>query len=227
MEKLRKIEKGRPGSACPEGHLVSNTEFTEKPICTASRQYQKLKIEQFEKMNLSVQAFKEKYNELVKKACICNDLAEAPLIKHAVGNNGVKRFTAICPGPNLAYFSKISTLREMVDHIYGRLNLLNNTYRPNMFIKELKMYVEYFIKEAKKHIVEPSEKQIAYLNEFKQNLMDGIEYYFDLFPQMFQESEDYRERAIEELQMFKKKIEEFISDHSHIFSANPPELVPA
>ena len=227
MEKQRKIASGSPGSACPKGHLVSNTEFTAQPICTASRQYQKLKIEQLEQLNLSAQAFKEKYDILVKKACICNDLAEAPMIKHNVSKNGVKRFTAICPGPNLAYFSKISTLREMADHIYGRVNLLNQTYRPNMFIKELKMYVEYFMKEVQKHKIEPTELKISYLNEFKSNLSDGIDYYFQLFPKMLKETEEYRETALFELKQFKKKLEEFILEHAHIFQITAPALIPA
>jgi hypothetical protein len=222
LEKQRKISIGHPGSACPKGYLVSNTEFTEQPICTASRQYQKLKIEQLEKLNLSAQAFREKFNNLVKKACICNDLAEAPLIKHNIFKSAQTRFTAVCPGPNLAYFSKISTLREMVDHIYGRINLLNKTYRPNMFIKELKMYVEYFIKEVQKYTIEPTEMKIAYLNEFKRNLFDGIEYYFKLFPQMIKESEEYRQRALEELKELKQKIEMFIEEHKQFFSEAPP-----
>ena len=37
----------------------------------------------------------------------------------------------------------------MVDHIYGRLNILNDACRPNMFIKELKLNIEFFIKDAK------------------------------------------------------------------------------
>jgi hypothetical protein len=37
---------GPPGSRCPKGYLVSNTEFTATPICTASRAYQRRKLEQ-------------------------------------------------------------------------------------------------------------------------------------------------------------------------------------
>lgn len=43
---LRRIAQDRPGSNCPKGHLVANTEFTAQPICTASRAYQRRKIEQ-------------------------------------------------------------------------------------------------------------------------------------------------------------------------------------
>lgn len=227
LEKQRRIENNRPGSACPKGYLVSNTEFTDIPICSASRQYQKLKIEQLENLNLNPAVFQRKYDELVQKACICNDLAESPLINHHIEKKGIQRFTAVCPGPNMAYFSKIVSLKEMADHIYGRINLLNKTYRPNMFIKELKMYVDYFKKEVQKHAIEPTEKQIAYFNEFKQNLLEGIGYYFELFPQMIEETEEYRQRAITELREFKQKIEDFLAVHKSIFSPQLDCLVPA
>lgn len=225
-EKQRRADRGRPGSACPKGHLVSNTEFTEKAICTASRQYQKLKIEQLETLSLSDEAFQQEYDAIVKKACICNDLAESPRINHDITKKGVGQFTAVCPGPNMAYFTRIVPLKEMVGHIYGRLNLLNTTYRQNMFIKELQMYVEYFKKEVEKQAIEPTEHQIAYFNEFKANLMEGIEYYRELFPQMIEETKEYRQRALGELEQFKQKIEQFIAQHRHIFRDSFPNLAP-
>lgn len=222
MEKERKVELGKPGSACPKGHLVSNTEFTEAPICTASRQYQKLKIEQLEKLNLSLNALKSKIDDVTKKACICHQLGDSALIKNKVETR-TATFPAICPGPNLAYFSKVVTLKEMVDHIYGRINLLNSTYRPNMFIKELKLYLDYFTKEVKKTL-EPTDKQIAYLNEFKNNLLDGIEYYKTLFPKMTLETESYRQKALHELAEFKANLEKFVCEYSQIFGEHLPKL---
>lgn len=226
LERVRRIEAGRPGSPCPKGYLVSDAEFSKQPICTASRQYQKSKIEQLKKLNLSSEAFQKIYGKIVQKACICTDLSESPRINYSIGKKGAKHFTAVCPGPNLAYFSRIVPLKEMVNHIYGRINLLNATYRPNMFIKELKMYVDYFKSEIRKHAIEPTEKQIEYFNEFKKNLMDGIEYYRRLFPQMVEETQEYRQRALEELRQFKEKIENCIAAHSHIFGNHLPRFVP-
>jgi len=226
LEKERRVDIGRPGSACPKGHLVSNTEFTEKPICLASRQYQKLKIEQLESLKLSAAAFKAKYAFIVKKACICSDLAESPRINHGIELKGFGRFTAICPGPNMAYYSKTSTLREMVSHIYGRGNVLNGLYRPNMFIKELIMYVDYFKNEIKEHAIEPTKKQITYFNEFKDNMMDGIKYYQDLFPKMVEETQEYRQKTLDELQFFKKKLEKLMSNNMNIFGKPVPLLTP-
>ena len=48
---------------------------------------------------------------------------------------------SICPGPNLAYFSGKYSLKEMVQHIYGYKSVLNNVMRPNMFVKELSLYL--------------------------------------------------------------------------------------
>ncbi|MFO7846620.1 MAG: hypothetical protein R6V27_08665 [Balneolaceae bacterium] len=47
------VEKGKPGSKCPKGFLVSNTEFTENPICTASAEYQILKINSIDESDLT------------------------------------------------------------------------------------------------------------------------------------------------------------------------------
>jgi hypothetical protein len=52
---------------------------------------------------------------------------------------------AICPGPNLAYFSRKLSLHDMVDHIYGRKNVIERNDRPHMFVKELRLYLKYFM----------------------------------------------------------------------------------
>ncbi|MCA9401321.1 MAG: hypothetical protein KC713_06815, partial [Candidatus Omnitrophica bacterium] len=176
LEKERRAQNNKPGSPCPKGHLVSNTEFTEKPICTASRQYQKLKVEQLEGQNLPRDEFNRAFEKVITKACICNDLGEAVLIKNHIDEGRKKRFSAICPGPNIAYFSKIASLQEMIGHIYGRLNLLNNQYRPNMMIKELHLYIEYFKKEVKGCYEDLTEKNKEYVNRFYTNMLDGIDY---------------------------------------------------
>lgn len=223
-EKNRKIELGRPGSPCPKGHIVSNTEFTKEPVCTASRLYQKLKLDHLAKLNLKLEDYKKQFEAVVRKACICNDLGEGALIKNRIHKNG-KRFSAVCPGPNLAYFSKIVTLKEMVDHIYGRLNILNDAYRPNMFIKELKLNIEFFIKDAKKSLPSPTPKQLVYIEEFRTNLLSGISYYRDLFPKMVAESEEYRGRALNELENLRAELEDFAKSYRAILTSSQPQLI--
>ena len=117
------------------------------------------------------------------------------------------------------------TLSEMIGHIYGRLNLLEGVERPNMFIKELQLNVEYFVKEVKKIAPAPSPKQIEYVNEFKKNLLEGIEYYRELFPRIIEETEEYRARTLAQLQEFKERLESFMAEHAAIFSK--PALVAA
>jgi hypothetical protein len=219
-EKQRRYEAGRPGSSCPKGHLAANTEFTEKPICTASRLYQKLKLDTFTQEHLSDEERQQKIEQVVRKACICNDLGEGVLIKNEVPAKS-KRFSAVCPGPNLAYFSKIVSLKEIVGHIYGRLSILNSTYRPNMFIKELGLYVDYLVREVKKALPQINEKQVQYFAEFKENLLKGMAYYQDLFPKMLAESQEYHRKALEELERIQLRLEQFAQDHRQIFSSSP------
>ena len=109
----------------------------------------------------------------------------------------------------------------MVDHIYGRINLLNPGYRPNMFNKELKINIDFLVREIKKMLPCPTPKQIQYLNEFRSNLLDGIEYYQKLFPQMALETQEYRQRALEDLNLLKVRLEEFVTTYSSIFKLSP------
>jgi len=218
------VMRGRPGSACPKGHLVSNTEFTETPICTASRQYQKLKLEELTAQNLDEASYKRRFDAIIAKACICHDLGQPALTTNQIETR-VPGFTAVCPGPNLAYFSKISTLKEMVDHIYGRTNLLNSTPRPNMFIKELGMYLDYLKKDISKSLECMNEQKIKYFTEFKNNLLDGIEYYRKLFPQMTEESLEYRTQTLNELEACHQRLLGIMEEFSPAFKATIPALV--
>jgi len=221
IEKNQKVMRGRPGSACPKSYLVSNTEFTDQPICTASRQYQKLKIDQLNSLSLDEQEYKKRFEAVVVKACICHDLSQPAIVINAIETK-VPGFTAVCPGPNLAYFSKIATLKEMTDHIYGRINLLNDTPRPNMFIKELGMYVDYLRKDINKSLESMSEQKIKYFTEFKNNLLEGIEYYRELFPQMMEESLEYRTKTLNDLEDCHQRLLALVEELSPAFNAPIP-----
>jgi hypothetical protein len=87
---------------------------------------------------------------------------------------------AICPGPNLAYFSGTFSLKQMVDHIYGRINILNNVPRPNMFLNELNLYVDHLKKEIEKNLSTLNSNKIRYLKNFQANLLEGVNYYRQL-----------------------------------------------
>ncbi len=204
----KRVAQGQPGSACPRGHLRFNTEFTERPICLGSRQYQKLKLEQLEG---SPDPDKQrKIDDVVSKTCICFDLGASALIKNNILTTTKELTPAICPGPNLAFFSKVMSLKEMVGHIYGRAHMLNNKYRPHMFIKELDIYINNFVEQLAHCKCALSEIQHALLKEFKTNMLEGIAYYEKLFGEELSFPEEEKKRIFGELKILKEKIESFI-----------------
>ncbi len=182
--RIERILKGKPGSPCTKKFLVSNTEFTKEPICTASREYQKLKIEQLGGQSLPEEQFKKLYNDVVEKVCLCQGLCTSAYIKNDILKAKENKAVAICPGPNTAYFSKIYSLDEMVKHIYGKINLLSQTQRPHIFINELKLYVDYLKKDLEKSVFNYSEKSIKRLQNFKAELLNGIDYYRSILPEI-------------------------------------------
>lgn len=182
-EKLQRIKNGKPGSPCSEKHLVSNTEFTKEPICTASHKYQKLKIAQLQSMELPEKEYQKLLAGVLDKECLCVGLSNAatnnykqPLVKNLSA-------VTICPGPNIAHFSKVVSLQTMTDHIYGRENIMENASRPNMFIAELSLYLKYLEEQlVNEPPAEPDAKRKKYYFEFFRNLEQGILYYTCLPP---------------------------------------------
>lgn len=187
QERLNRIAKGKPGSPCTEKHLVSNTEFTKEPICTASHSYQSKKIAQLDTLNLSTEEYQRRYDHVVSKECLCVGLSNSAINKY--GLPPIKKLTAvtICPGPNIAYFNALSTLQEMADHIYGRAPILLNANRPHMFIKELDLNIQYF----SELLESADEKSISNAYKYGDKLLEGISYYKGLADSI-EEKEDER-----------------------------------
>lgn len=143
VEKEARIVKGAPGSPCPKQYASLDTEFTDKAICTASREYQQLKIDQLDHLGLSESEYKAKYDAIVEKSCICVGLGTSSLLANDLNHRAEGAGVSVCPGPNLVYFTKEVSLPEMVGHIYGKNNVIERTDRPHMFVKELSIYVDY------------------------------------------------------------------------------------
>ncbi len=208
--KLGLAEKGRPGSSCPKKFLVFNTEFTDKKICTASREYQYYKLKELEEKDLTFEQKKKEEEKIIAKECLCIGLANSTKDIHHIENNYNNDGTSVCPGPNLAYFSRVMTLKEMVDHIYGKINVITNKNRPNVFIKELNLYVDYLKTKIDDMGNDYSDKQIAYIKKFQNNLVDGIEYYKNLFEEVKHKFEDVREDALNELENVEKLLKDLL-----------------
>ena len=177
----KRLEQNRPGSPCTKKYLCTNTEFTEKPICTASREYQHLKLKQLASAGLPEQEYEQAYQTVVEKICLCEGLCASTYIKYDMLKPRENKAVAICPGPNLAYFSRSYSLEEMVKHIYGKTNLLEKIRRPHMFVKELDLYIEYLQRDLQSQLKELSDKKRKQLNKFKLQLQEGIGYYQALF----------------------------------------------
>ena len=181
IEKQALINKGKPGSSCPKEFVKLNTELNKKGLCTASRAYQHLKIKDLNSKDLSPQVYQKEYNKIVEKSCICVGLGTSAMIAYGIDTKEVGPGVSVCPGPNMAYYTQTNTLKEMIDHIYGRINILQRKDRPNMFVKELQLYIDYLKDKIAENRIAPTPKQTNYLNRFADNLMDGISYYNGLF----------------------------------------------
>ncbi len=211
QQRLKRIEKNKPGSPCYRKHLASNTEFTKKPICTASRKYQKLKIKELEKSDLSEVVKNNKINEVLSKDCLCEGLSTVSLLKNNLPTQYKQKAVTICPGPNLRYFSSVFSLKEMVGHIYGRNSILNTVNRSHMFMNELKMYVDYLKNEIEKEVNLSDIRRLKYLQTFQTNLLNGIKYYTRLLPQFNEESAEWKKKMRSEMEEIKKSVNEFYS----------------
>ncbi len=182
VEKAALIEKGRPGSSCPKKFVALNKDFTENGICTASRQYQHLKLQELDKVeNLTKNEYSKLYDAIVEKSCTCVGLGTSALLKYNLDTKTEGEGVSICPGPNMAYFSKKLNLSEMIDHIYGRTNVIERKDRPHMFIKELGIYLKYLEEKISELQAPINRKQKKYLDTFSSNLKEGINYYISLF----------------------------------------------
>jgi hypothetical protein len=199
-EKEVLINKGRPGSSCPKKFVALNKEFKEKGICTASREYQHLKIKDLDNQELSAQEYQNQFNKIIEKSCTCVGLGTSALLAYGLDTKTEGEGVSICPGPNMAYYSKVMTLKNMTDHIYGRDNMITRTDRPNLFVKELHIYIEYLnnkLNEAKSNF---SKKEEKYLTTFTENMKEGIAYYNDLFMNLKNVFTDAKETVLIELE---------------------------
>ncbi|KUF43190.1 hypothetical protein HX017_04915 [Myroides marinus] len=181
--KADRISKNKAGSSCPRKYLALNKSHDNEGLCTASRKYQTIELETLmsQKETMSSEEYNQKYSQITEKACLCIGLANASYLDLNLPIKGEAQGVAICPGPNIAYFTKEVSLKRMVNHIYGRDNVIETSERPHFFIKELRMYLDHYKKEKEVIALEQSAVKSKKLLKTKENLLAGISYYKTLF----------------------------------------------
>lgn len=207
QQRIERIEAGRPGSPCFKKYLATNTEFTKKPICTASRKYQALKVKQLRETIDNDQEFEQARDEVFEKECLCEGLGTTALLTKGINPVTKLKAVSICPGPNLAFFSDTFTLEQMVGHIYGKHDLLNAVQRPHMFVNELKIYMDYFSDtlEPTTDDATNTKGNVQKAIKFANNLVSSTEYYQGLFAHFLRSSVD---------ESVKKTIRELTNMHA-------------
>ncbi|MAU37682.1 MAG: hypothetical protein CMD14_10010 [Flavobacteriales bacterium] len=208
IERFQKIEEGKPGSSCPRKFLALSNEYGTEGVCTASRLYQKNKIEE---RGIS--------NDITEKTCLCMGLAATAVINYQVDTRESKG-VSICPGPNMAYFSKQLSLSEMVNHIYNDVKEVVRTDRPNMFINELVMYIKYFAEKIEEHKKNWNKASAKKLTTFANNMHEGINYYQKMFNSIGHTFIDTKESITDSLNDAMKRIKEMREEISILILEN-------
>ncbi len=206
--KLNRIAKESPGSSCPRKYLALDRSYFSDGSCTAARKHQKVALNQLneEKTNLSKEEYSSKLQKITEKSCLCIGLANASFLEQNLPIKGEAQGVVVCPGPNIAYFSKEASLQEMVEHIYGRANLIETKDRPNFLIKELGMYITHFKNEKMDYEKDPTNQKLKKLNKLRDNLIEGIEYYKNLFANDHQYFVIENEKIQTQLNTFEKEL---------------------
>lgn len=207
IKKMRLIAEGKPGSNCPNGNAAVHKDEKGKPICTASRRYQKKALEELNLQILDPETYEKKFKAITEPACICNSLTTSAMHVHGIEPSKAQGpEVAVCPGPAMAYFSEKVSLKRMVNHIYGRENIIKHTNRPNMFVKELSLYVDY-LKQQFREASEPlGKKQAMYFKKYQRNILKGIEYYKSLASEFKGKFESVKANFTADIEKFEAEI---------------------
>lgn len=208
IQRLKRIEKNRAGSPCYKKFLSFNTEFTDKPICTASRQYQNLKIQQLQSSELNDKRKEIEIAKVLEKECLCEGLGASAILKNEGELSHKLDAVSICPGPNLFFFKETYKLSEMVDHIYGRFSVLNKVSRPHVFVNEAQLYIDYLKKEIESQLDGMTAKQQSYYQGFKDNLEKGLNYYTGLLTSIKESSKNAMESVLDQIEQLKDKLQQ-------------------
>ena len=199
--RLRRIAEGKPGANCPKRYARTNTEFTAMPVCLSSREYVKRKLEHLPTEGFSPEQLAFVTETILGRLCVCHELSGSVIAIHDIHPSVTP---LVCPGPNIADFSRTASLDEMVAHIYDRGSIMTRSDRPHTFLRELALYAEYLRKQLGLLALQLCNSTLRYLQEFKENLLAGVRYYAELagkgvdgLPETFAADLDCLRREIE------------------------------
>lgn len=192
-----KIRQGVPGTSCPKGYLkLTPSPYSDSPICIASRAYQKPRLEALEQEEWTDEQRESIKNSILQKACLCRDLAGGVTLMTGIDPDGIP---AVCCGPNIEHFKRIATLEELTSHIYGRISILLHSERPNLFVREMKINIQYLREEIDNYMLKLSSRTVDYFEKFRGNLLGAIDHYRNLAEEYIQEHRDSFQTDLDQL----------------------------
>lgn len=202
--KNQRIAHGKAGSSCPKKYLALSKEYQNEGTCSASKKYQDQKIEELNaiKSELPKDVYLKKMTSITEKSCLCVGLANSSHLELNIPIKGQSQGVVVCPGPNLAYFTQEVSLKNMVNHIYGYSSVEITSNRPNMFLKELELYVNY-LKKQFDEVTDFQASQLKKLELFKNNLIEGINYYKTLFEENYVVN---KQKIVNDLEQYKTQL---------------------
>ncbi len=196
--RLKRNQAGKPGTTCPKGYARLNTEVGGLPLCTASRQFIKAKLK-----DDSVDP--QLRDELLARSCICHELGTSAYVSKGLPSPSP---AAVCPGPNIKYFSRQLSLEELVDHIYGRLSVMDDKKRPHMFIEEARQYLGLFARVDSELWLKEQFGTVRFKEAFATNFLAGLSYYQQLAGQFLEQA---RQNFLDDLEAVKVRAEQLFS----------------
>ncbi len=206
IEKMERVAAGNPGSPCTLQHLKLFRDEDGNPICTASKEYQQSKlaeVETSEKDPVKLQKIKQ---NIFDKVCLCVGLATSAKLVYGIDTKSEGTGVAICPGPNMAWFTRIVSLTEMSGHIYGRNSVIERKNRPHMFVNELKMYVDHLRNKISDLEHPINNRTIAQLKTYRDNLLSGISYYRNLFEKLPESYATHKDVLLGQLDGYENEV---------------------
>jgi hypothetical protein len=81
--------------------------------------------------------------------------------------------------------------------------------RPNLFIKELNLYIDFLQKKLAESLEPLSAQTEEFFKTFKSNLLEGISYYKKIIPEIVEETEKVRQKIREDLEQIEQKLMSF------------------